>query len=295
MRWIGRAFLLALLVFVPAPDVQAQLEVDESTSNYNYGRMRMLVKRSSRQYTMYQYGVGELSNTRAPLLNTINEFERVFRRIRESGPGRGLPAISDPAIVNRLNVISDQWARLEEIYTFQPYKLALHNELLPVGERRDDPVLVRYVDRLTGDLLDEFETLSTEFKAYCERTGSEACNQVLLETGGLMQLSESIATDILFAKLKIDTKARRQRVREKAAQFETQLAEMRIPDHFSTDQPALVRPILATIEAYWQQLKVFADLTARRNEKRVDIDLMLRAEKRLVDEVGNLVDVLSQS
>lgn len=295
MRWFVRASLCTMLVFVPAPDLQAQLEVDESTSNYNYGRMRMLVKRSSRQYTMYQYGIGELSNSRAPLLSTIDEFDRVFRRVRESGPGRGLPAISEPALVNQLEVISDQWARLEEIYTFQPYKLALHNELLPVGQRRDDPVLVRYVDRLTDDLLGEYETLTNEFSAYCERTGSDACNFILLETGGLMQLSESIATDILFAKLKIDRKSRRQRVREKSAEFVAKLNRMRAPDYFSTDQPALVRPVLATIEAYWQQLKVFVDLTAARNEKRVDIDLMLRAEQRLVDEVANLVDVLAQS
>jgi len=293
MKWIGCACLLALLVLVPAPDVYAQLNVDASTSNYSYGRMRMLVQRSSRQYTMYQYGVGELSNTRAPLIDTIEEFNRSLVRVRQSGPAQGLPPVSDEVVLQQLDIIGKKWERLQEIYTFQPYKLALHNELLPTGERKDDPVLVRYIDRLTKDLLGEFETLTQAFVAYCDRTGSQACNTLLLETGGLMQLSEAIATDILFAKLKIDAKSRRADLRKKSGEFASKLASMREPDYFADNQPALVKPILATIDAYWQQLKVFADMTIGRDEKQIDIDLMLRAERRLLDEITNLVDVLS--
>ena len=283
---------IALLLCVALALVTIGESAAAQSNQAGYGNLRMMVKKSARQYLMYQYGLRELTNTRAPLLETIDEFNLVFGRIRRGDAFSDATPPTDPKLTPYLEDIEQRWRRLEDIYTFQPYKLHLHKELLPLGERKDDPVLVRYVDRLAEELLGVIDELIVEFRGYCDETGSTACSDFLLDTGRQMLLTESMATDMLFAHLRIDPKKRANMLRVKADEFTATLRRMREADRYVENPPELAAPVIATIESYWDQMRVYVDRAIDGDADEINIDLMLRVEERMIDEIANLVGLV---
>ncbi len=289
-----KALWLGLLLLLPAAGPShAQGEIETRVATESSGKLRMLFQRASRQYVMFQYGVGNLAITKQPLLETVEEIGLILRRLQSPDTPAGSAASASPEVNSQLKLVVEKWDRLYKIYTYQPYKLFQAKELLPPAVRKQDPVLVRYVDRLTRELLAEADLLGDAYVRYCESTGSTRCGGRVREIGTQMLLVESVTNNLLFAVLDIDQAERRKRLRERTEELEASLAAAGTPGYYGENPSMLIPPVLETISAYWQQMKTLVDLGLKGDQDEFDIDQLLRSQQRLIEEILHLTSLLT--
>ncbi len=285
--------LTALLLLVLVPVSFAQGSSDARVTENASGKLRMLTQRAARQYTMYQYGVGDLAVTKEPLLETVEQINLSLRRLHGGETVAEAAPVSSPEILSQLKLVDEKWQKLEKIFTYQPYRLFQAKELLPPAVRKQDPVLVRYVDRLTQELLAEWELLIDAYTRHCQATGSAACQESVRDIGTQMLLIESVTNNLLFTVLDIDRSERRAQLRSKTAELEISLENGRSPRAYGDNPSVLIEPVLDTIAGYWNQMKASVDLAVKGDEDEVNINQLLRSQQRLQEEIDNLTSILA--
>lgn len=289
-----KALWLGLLLLLPAAGPShAQGEIETRVATESSGKLRMLFQRAARQYLMFQYGIGDLAITKQPLLDTVEEIGLILRRMQSPDTPAGAAAGASPEVNAQLKLVMEKWDKLHKIYTYQPYKLFQAKELLPPAVRQQDPVLVRYVDRLTQELLAEADVLGEAFVRHCESTGSANCGGRVREIGTQMLLVEAVTNNLLFTVLDIDRDQRRTRLRNKTTELEASLSESGTPGYYGENPSVLIAPVLETIKAYWGQMKTAVDLGLKGDEDQVNIDQMLRSQQRLIEEILHLTSLLT--
>ncbi len=289
-----KALCLGLLLLLPVASVSlAQIEIETRLSADTSGQLRMLAQRASAQYLMFQYGVGSLAVTKEPLLITVERLNAALRRLSAGETGFGAGLVTSPEIKAQLKLIAEKWDRLEKIYTYQPYKLFQAKELLPPAVRKQDPVLVRYVDRLTQELLAECDILIDAYVRQCRSTDAGACQEQVREASTQMLLIEEVTSNLLFTLLDIDRSARRQQLAQHTERLQASLDRARAPGYFGDNPSVLIEPVLETIAVYWGQMRASVNLALEGDEDDVDVDLMLRAKQRLLEEIDQLTLILA--
>ena len=188
-----RFSLLAGLLLIAAPAVaQDRYAIDEATNLA--GQLRMLTQRAAKQYLMYQYRVGELARGKQPLLDTVDRFNRTLADLRVRR--RSDAGAKDAQAIREVTAdIERRWEVLEAIFSYQPHERWRERSLLPQQIRREDPVAVKYVDRLSRELLERTERLAELYNQRCEAAGLNGCEGLIADTGELRMLTEAMAKD----------------------------------------------------------------------------------------------------
>lgn len=289
-----KALFFGLFFLLPAAGVSlAQGEIETGGSADPSGQMRMLAQRAAGEYLMFQYGVGPLAVSKEPLLATVQQLNETLRQLSAGETGFAPGVVASPEIQAQLKLIGEKWERLEKIYTYQPYLLYQAKELLPPAVRKQDPVLVRYVDRLTQELLDECTILIKFYVNQCEATDSGACQERVREASTQSLLVERVSSNLLFTLLDIDRESRREQLRDSAEQLQASFEGAKAPGYFGENPSVLIEPLMETIAVYWKQMNASVKLVLGGDEEEVDVDLMLRSKRRLLEEIEQLTLILA--
>ena len=253
------------------------------------GRLRMLSQRGAKTYLLFQYHLAR----RRDMSDTAEEFDAIVVKLRAGRPSVGLPAIQGTLVEDRLDDVEAQWKVLRKIFTARPVELRRQSDLIPPDEWRRDPVLVRYVDRLSRELLAEAEKLVQAYVDDCSFRDIGPCTNLINETGRLRTLSETMTKDVMLAVLNLAEEPDLQRLREARDHFDRSLGDVR--KFVNTAKSPFLGPTFAIVEAYWSQFRVSVDLALDGDEDDVDVDRLLRAQRELLDELEDLIALLSSS
>ncbi len=281
------AFLLLVGTAAAVPLASGQsVDIFQNAVN-EAGQLRMLSQRGAKTYLLFQYHLA----LRADMAAVAEDFDSIVIKLRAGRPAVGLPSIRGTLVADRLDDVEEGWQVLRKIFTARPIELHRQSDLIPADEWRRDPVLVRYVDRLSGELLDETEKLVQAYIDECSFRDIGPCTSLVSETGRLRMLSEAMTKDVMLAVLNLAEKADLQRLREARDRFDGTLVE--VGEVVENLRSPLIGPTFGIVEAYWSQFRVAVDLALDRDEEDIDVDRLLRSQRELLDELDELVTRLT--
>lgn len=220
-------------------------------------------------------------------------FDEIVIKLRAGQPSVGLPAIQGTLVEDRLDDVEAQWKVLRKIFMARPLELRRQSDLIPPDEWRRDPVLVRYVDRLSRELLAEAEKLVQAYIDDCSFRDIGPCTNLISETERLRMLSEAMSKDVMLAVLNLAEKPDLQRLENSRDRFDRTLDDVR--EVVNNSSSPLIGPTFAIVEAYWSQFRVSVDLALDGDENDIDVDRLLRSQRELLDELDELVTLLTTS
>lgn len=265
--------------------VQAQEAREIAAAHNAIGHLQALGQRGAKQYLMFQFRIGN-TVSKAPLQRTVDEFDRTLGALQIGNRLERIPTPPNPAVREQIDKLREDWAVLRKIYTYDPVALRREPNLIPFEEQRQDPILVRYVDRLTAELQTDIEALGARYEEACQEAGHATCDLGVRAAGRQRMLSEAIVKDILMVVLNIAPDKNKQRLQSNTRLFESTLQEM--TGGPSTEGGAsLGQTVLQTIEGYWQQLKIDVDLAVRAKPGDIDINRLLSVQRELVEELDS--------
>ncbi len=173
--WRSRALLAASALALVADPVAAQvLPWEVTVAEIETGRLRNLAQRLSKQNLLYQFHLGGVR--KSDLVETAERIDRILERLEEGSPTYSVPAPWTPALREQVRDVDAMWGPLRSIAVASPYEsLRVTRQFMPPPDRRGDPLLIRYFDRLSLDFVAETEALLDLYDAECVKTGSEIC------------------------------------------------------------------------------------------------------------------------
>lgn len=214
-RWIGVAMLAAIICAtgLQIAPTQAQ-EIDYGHVTDLVERQGMLVEKMSKESLLIALDSNG-ANRLAALRNSHELFNQVQTGLREGHTGLGLPAATNPLILDRLAVVEDLWPLFDGAI-----RTALRSGV--VGRSEIDTLA-----ELNGPLAEALGSAAEAYKA--EATGSQlhsVLGQVLSTVSQQRLLSQRIAKQFLLVAYNHETRKNKSRLRKATKQFDQSMMDL---------------------------------------------------------------------
>ncbi|MGH0028856.1 MAG: type IV pili methyl-accepting chemotaxis transducer N-terminal domain-containing protein [Myxococcota bacterium] len=279
----------ALLVLLAGPAPAQILPWEVTVAEIEAGRLRGLAQRLAKQNLLYQLRLGEVR--KPDLIETSDRIDRVIASLEKGSPSYSVPAPWTPEIRAQLAKVDAAWGPMRRIATASAYDtFRVSREFVPREDRRGDPLLLRYFDRLADALVEESEVLLAIYHDECEKTGLEVC-PVARDSGYASMLMERAAKEAVKVIADIDGDASRKQLNATIEAYR----ELRIENQKSPFFAAAIDPtrglsaqaageLLESQRSDWDAMQAQFRLLAAGDEENFDLPGMLLIHERLVDK-----------
>jgi hypothetical protein len=261
------------------------------------GRLRNFAERLSKQNLLYQLHLG--GTRKADLVETANQIDRIIESLEQGSPSYSIPAPWTGAIREQVNRVDEAWGPLRAIATASPYNyFKVKRQFTPAEKRLKDPLLLRYFDHTTQNLIDESEKLLALYFAECQKNGLEVC-AIANSTGINAMLIERATKQAVYIVAGIDLSQNRKgleatldeyRKRRQANEKSQFFAAALNPER--SISAAAAAELLVNLRGDWDALRKEFVMLAAGDEKNFDLRPLLVSEERLVDKVERLTAAL---
>ena len=293
-----RAVLLAAVLVLATSAAPAQILPWEVTvAEIEAGRVRNLAQRLSKQYVLYQLHLGDVR--KSDLLETATRIDRILESLERGNPPHSIPAPWTRAMREQINQVDGVWGPLRRIAVASPYDtIRVTRQFVPLESRRGDPLLIRYFDDLSLDLVTESEKLLAVYHAECLKTGLAVC-PAAQTSGYAAMVIERAAKEAVYVVAGINPDRNRARLK---VSIETYQQVRRANDESPFFSAALnpergvsaraAAELLASLRHDWDAMEMQFVILAAGDEQNFDLRRLLTTQARLVEKVERLTAAL---
>jgi len=293
-----RAVLTVAALVLVAGSAPAQILPWEVTvAEIEAGRLRNFAQRLSKQNVLYQLHLGQVR--KADLVATSVQIDRVIESLGEGNSSYSIPAPWSPEIREQIVRVDATWAPLRRIAIASPYEyFRVPREFTPQADRGGDPLLLRYFDDLSLDLVAESEKLVSLYHEECVKTGVEVC-QTAMTSGLAAMLIERATKEAVFLVAGIEPVKNRSRLERSIEAYHAQRrANNESPFFAAALDPArgpsakAASELLVSLRADWDAMQAEFAILAAGDERNFDLRQLLAIQARLVQKVERLTGAL---
>ena len=293
-----RAVLLAAACLLGADPATAQrLPWEVTVAEIEAGRLRGLAQQLSKQNVLYQLHLGHVR--KSDLVETAGEIDRILQSLQEGSPSYSIPPPWTPELSERLKSVDATWGALRRIAVASPYDyIRVSREFMPADSRRGDPLLLRYFDDLSLQLVGEVEKLLDAYHAECVKVEAEVC-PTARTSGYAAMLIEQAAKEAVYIVAGIDATRNRKLLEGTIAAYQELRRENNESPFFTAaldpDRGASARAngeLLASLRDDWDAMQAQFVILAAGDERNFDLPALLEIQSRMVDKVQRLTAAL---
>jgi hypothetical protein len=287
------AALILLTGAAPAQNLPWEITVAEIEA----GRLRNLAQRLAKQNLLYQFHLGDVRKT--DLVETSTQIDRVLEALQQGDPSHSIPAPWTPELRAQLLEVDAVWGAMRRIAVASAYdQMNLTRQFVPAESRRGDPLLVRYFDDLSLDLVRQSESLIELYHNECLKTGLEVC--VTARTSGYAaMLIERATKEAVYVVAGIDAEQNKARLKTTIeAYHEVRRANNESPFYAAALDPergpsaVAAGKLLTSLRQDWDAMQVEITILAAGDEQNFDLRELLAIQTRLVAKVERLTAAL---
>lgn len=296
VRSWGVLALAAWALWVDPASAQ-MLPWEVTVAEIETGRMRNLAERLAKQNLLYQLHLGDVRKD--DLVATAAQIDRVLESLEQGSPSYSIPPPWTQSLREQIARLDEAWGPLRAIAVASPYDHFRVARQFMAGENRgSDPLLLRYFDNRTLELVAESEKLLELYDVECRKTGLEVC--AAAKTSGFSaMLIERATKEAVYVVAGIDAKQNRKRLERTVEAYQKQrnannespfFAAALDPERGASAKAA--GELLGSLREDWDAMRHEFELLAAGDEKNFDLSRMLRIESSLVAKVERLTAAL---
>lgn len=278
----------ALAQILPWEIVVAQIET---------GRLRAFAERLAKQNLLYQLHLGE--TRKADLIETAVQIDRILESLEQGSAPYSIPAPWTKAVREQVKRVDEAWGPLRSVATASPYDyFNVKRQFETVDNTTADPLLLRYFDDRTQDLIAESEKLLEIYFAECLQTGLEVC-PIAKATGINAMLIERATKQAVYVVAGLDVLENREGLAATLDAYEKRRAANEQSEFFAAAlnpersvSAAAGAKLLANLRGDWDALRKEFSILASGDEENFDLRRMLESQARLVAKVERLTAAL---
>ena len=298
MRTRGRAVLAAAALCVLAADTQAQiLPWEVVVAEIEAGRLRGLAQRLAKQNLLYQLHLGD--TRKKDMVATAMRIDRVVDSLQQGSPSYSIPAPWTPEIREQLHRVDATWGTVRKIAVASPYdSLRLKQQFVPLERRGSDPLLIRYFDDVSLQLVAQSEELIALYHQECLKTGLEVCATAETTGYGAMVI-ERAAQEAVYIVAGMDADQHRAGLKETIGAYqELRRANNKNPFFAGALDPErslsarAAGELLVSLREDWDSMQREFEILGTGDEQNFNLHRMLQTQARLVAKVERLTAAL---
>lgn len=294
-RWA--VLLTASIAFLAGPAAAQILPWEVTVAEIEAGRLRGLAQRLAKQNLLYQLRLGDVR--KADLVETSERIDRVIASLQKGSPSYSVPAAWTPQLHDQVEKVDDAWGPLRRIATASAYDtFRVSREFVPRESRLGDPLLLRYFDELTANLVKESENLLEVYHQECVKSGSEVC-ATARTSGYAAMVIERAAKEAVHVFAGLDAKASREQLDRTIQDYVAlRKANQDSPFFASALDPArglsakAAGALLVSLRDDWDAMQAQFSLLFAGDEANFDLPTMLQVHSQLVDKVERMTAAL---
>ena len=291
------SLLVAALLLVAGSAPAQILPWEVVVAELEAGRLRNLSQRLSKQYVLYQLHLGGVR--KSDLVETSTHIDRVLESLQAGSPSHALPAAWTPEMRSQIQRVDGLWGQLRRIAIASPYDLIrASQEFIPRESRRGDPLLVRYFDDLSLDLVAESEKLITIYDGECLKTGLQVC-ATANTSGYAAMLMERVIKEAVYVVAGIEAEQNRKRLKSTIEDYlqvrrdnnaNTFFSEALDPERGISARAAGL--LLVSLRDDWDTMQAQFKILAAGDVENFDLQPLLAIQIQLVEKVERLTAAL---
>jgi hypothetical protein len=285
----------AFAVFLATPAPAQVLPWEIAVAEIEAGRIRNLSERLSKQNLLYKLHLGEVR--REDIAKTAKQLDRVVDWLLQGSAPYSIPEPWTAALREQLKAVERAWNAVRSIALADPYKFVAR-DFAPRANRAVDPLLLRYFDDLSGELIAQSEILMDLYHDECVKTGLGVCPTARTSGYAAMIIERATKQAVyLVARLETDDNQRGLRgtleaydairkANDESPFFAAALDPERGPNASAAGQ------LLLSLRQDWDALAAEFRILAAGDEKNFDLRRMLEIQSQLVSKVERLTAAL---
>jgi hypothetical protein len=289
--------LVTTLVLWTSPAPAQILPWEGVVAEIEAGRLRNLAQRLSKQYVLYQLHLGEVR--KSDLVKTADRIDRILESLEQGNPPHSVPAPWTRLLRERIREVDGIWGALRRIAVASPYDtIRVKRQFVPLETRRGDPLLIRYFDDLSLNLVSESEKLLEAYHAECLKTGLAVC-PTALTSGYAGMVIERAAKEAVYVVAGIDPYQNRARLESTIDAYQ----QVRLANDENPFFAAALNPergvsahaageLLSSLRHDWDVIEAQFVILAAGDEQNFDLRRLLTTQIRLVEKVERLTAAL---
>lgn len=294
-RGMRAALLAATSVLLAAPASAQVLPWEIAVAEIEAGRIRNLAERLGKQNVLYQLHLGSVRKD--DIVTTADQIDRVIATLREGSASYSIPAPWTPELRKQVEVVEKSWDVLRSIAVADPYQF-MARDFAPRVNRTADPLLLRYFDDLSGELITQSEALIDLYHEECTKTDLSVC-ETARTSGYAAMVIERATRQAIYLVAGIHIRENRvglgatlsayreiRRVNDASPFFAAALD----PERGASANAA--GELLVSLRQDWDALAAEFRILAAGDESNFDIRRMLEIQSRLVTKVERLTAAL---
>lgn len=289
------ALLAVTSVLLAAPAAAQVLPWEIALAEIEAGRIRNLAERLSKQNLLYQLHLGGVR--REDIAATAEQIDRVVETLRDGNASYSIPPPWTPALREQIKEVERVWDALSSVALADPYRFVAR-DFAPRVNRDVDPLLLRYFDELSSQLIVASVSLIDLYDAECTKTGLAVCATVQ-ESGYAAMVIERATRQAIYLVAGIHVEENRvgleatmedyARIR-RANDENPFFAEALNPERGASASAG--RELLVSLREDWDGLTAEFKVLAAGDESNFDLRRMLEIQSRLVGKVERLTAAL---
>ena len=291
------AAVLFVVPLFPSTGLAQILPWEIVVAQIETGRLRNFAERLAKQNLLFQLHLGE--TRKSDLVETAVQIDRIIESLEQGSASYSVPAPWTKAIREQLNRVDEAWGPLRSAATASPYDYFNVKRQFAVSEKRAaDPLLLRYFDDTTQNLIAESETLIDLYFAECLNSGLEVC-PIAKASGINVMLIERATKQAVYVVAGIDVSRNREgltatldayRQRRQANDKNPFFAAALNPER--SVSAAAGAKLLVNLRGDWDLLRKEFSILATGDEANFDLRRLLENQASLVDKVERLTAAL---
>ena len=296
LRWRA-SFVVAALLFAADPVPAQRLPWEVVVAELEAGRLRQLSQQLSKQYLLYQLHLGDAR--KSDLAETATQIDRVLESLEQGSSSHSIPAAWTPKLRRQIQLVDGLWGPLRRIAIASPYVLIrASQEFIPRESRRGDPLLIRYFDSLSLDLVAESTKLLELYDDECLKTGLQVC-PTAKTSGYAAMLMERALKEAVYVVAGMEPDQSRTRLNRTIEDY----LEVRRENNASSFFAEALNPergisaraagqLLVSLRVDWDTMQAQFKILSAGDEENFDLQRLLATQNRLVEKVERLTAAL---
>jgi hypothetical protein len=302
-RWpchtVGWVAAATVILLTGGPSQGQPLPWEITVAEIEAARIRQLAQRLSKENVLFQLHLGDAR--KSDLVATVGLIDRILETLEQGAPGYAIPAAWTPALREQLQRVDTAWGPLRKMALASPYEyLQATRQFMPLDDRRSDPLLLRYFDNLSLDLVAESEKLLALYDDACRGSGLEICATASI-VGYNAMLVERATKEAVFVVAGIDASKNRKLLAETLGAYEKQ---MKANDSDATFRAALspargeagkaATEMLTSLRGDWARVRAEFTMLDAGDEENFDLRRLLSGQKTLIQKIERFTAVIVQ-
>ena len=290
--------LTAAALLIVAHPIAAQILPWEITlAEIEAGRIRHLAQRLNKQNVLYHLRVGDVS--KEDVIRTASAIDELLRDLEEGVPSSSIPSPWTDEIEARVKEADAAWGPLRSIAIASPYEhLRVAHQFLPRGNRRGDPLLLKYFDGLCEDLVKAANKLIVAYDAECVKTGLGTC-ETARTSGYAAMLIERAAKEAVHLVANIDPEENRKSLEATIDAYREVQRQNNDSDFFKEAlnpergiSAKAAGELLVNLRKDWEVIQEQFKILSAGDEQNFDLRVLLLTQKRMVEKIERLTAAL---